>query len=485
MAIDLSTIPEPLRKRLIKLGEQYGSQDTLDQANQTLGAYAKHAKTLPGFSAKDAKRLEEARDALLEAGVGRDAVKGAKKATGKAYVEAVRQAQAARLSARALLASAHEDLEESSASGAREAEGKASAALALTRVGPTKAEPLAQQLAQLVAALKDPAVAAASEGAAEAVGALEAAIQALRQVDQADVARRGTQAETETLDLLDGVIVRLTRRARRAAGAAARLGGNPSLAQAFQLDKLYRSKGGTPPKDDDEGEGDDVDEGAELAELGEWPAPPRGRAEANGALLYLEPEPDNRAFRLALSYLSGVNGSFIAALQELPASANSTAKAQAQAITLTDQRVRCLGVVPSARAHGRVGLFSSADCSTLEFRTDIYNRFIMATVSTLRCPPLRVVGLHSHDRVTYPTEGERTLWGGTMKRQVDAFWSPGQPLVIMGDFNADPYDPEVSARTGLYAVRDRDEADRARPARLVANQAVRPLYNPVQLGITF
>jgi hypothetical protein len=274
MAIDLSTIPEPLRKKLIKLGEQYGSQDTLDQANQTLGAYAKHAKALPGFTAKDAKRLEEARDALLAAGVGRDAVKGTKKATGKAYVEAVRQAQAARLSARALLASAHEDLEESSAPGAREAEGKASSALALTRVGPTKAEPLAQQLAQLVAAFKDPGVAAACEGAAEAIGALEAATQTLRQADQTDVARQGTPAETETLDLLDGVIVRLTRRARRAAGAAARLGGNPALAQAFQLDKLYRSKGGAPPKDDDDGDVDD----AAGAELG---APPSGLALAS------------------------------------------------------------------------------------------------------------------------------------------------------------------------------------------------------------
>ncbi|HEU4408757.1 MAG TPA: hypothetical protein VFS43_26080 [Polyangiaceae bacterium] len=267
MPIDLSTIPEALRTKLIKLGEQYGSQDTLDQANQTLGAYAKHAKALPGFSSKDAKRLEEARDALLEAGVGRDAVKGTKKATGKAYVEAVRKAQAARLSARALLASAHEDLEESSAPEAREAERKASAALALTRVGPTKAEPLAQQLAQLAAALKDPAVAAAAEGADEAVGALEAATQALRQADQTDVARRGTPVETETLDLLDGLIVRLTRRARRAAGAAARLGGNPALAQAFQLDKLYRSKGGAPPRDDDEGEGGD-DGGAELRGAG-------------------------------------------------------------------------------------------------------------------------------------------------------------------------------------------------------------------------
>jgi hypothetical protein len=55
--------------------------------------------------------------------------------------------------------------------------------------------------------------------------------------------------------------VRLTRRARRAAGAVARQAGNPALAQAFQLDKLYRSKGGAPPPADDDG--DEADEGAE------------------------------------------------------------------------------------------------------------------------------------------------------------------------------------------------------------------------------
>jgi hypothetical protein len=260
MAIDPKSIPQALRKKLIQLGEQYGSQDTLDQANQTLGAYARHGQALPGFSAKDAKRLEEARDGLVEAGVGRDAAKGAKKVTGKAYADAIHLAQSARLSARAVLASAQEDLEEDSAPEAQEAARRASAALALTRLASSKAEPLAKQLTLLVATLKDPPLTAVAEGAAQAITALEAATSALRQADQSDVARRGTPAETETLDLLDGIIVRLTRRARRAAGAVARQAGNPALAQAFQLDKLYRSKGGAPPPADDDGE---ADEGAE------------------------------------------------------------------------------------------------------------------------------------------------------------------------------------------------------------------------------
>jgi hypothetical protein len=264
MSIDLDKFPQPLRIKLIKLGEQFGSQDTLDQANQTLGAYAKHEKVLQGFSTKDAKRLTDARDGLVDAGVGRDTAKGTKKVTGKAYVDAVSQAQTARLSARVVLASAQEELEESSDVGAEEAERKAAAALSLTRLAPSKAEPLAKQLSQLLAALKEPVVAAAAaeHDAKEAVAALEKAIAALRSADQKDVGARGTPVETERLDLLDGLIVRLTRRARRAAAAAAKRLGNPALVDEFKLDKLYRSKGGAPLAEE-EGDDEETEDGAE------------------------------------------------------------------------------------------------------------------------------------------------------------------------------------------------------------------------------
>ncbi|UQA58644.1 hypothetical protein [Polyangium aurulentum] len=254
MAIDLDKIPQPLRGKLIHLGEQYGSQDTLDQANQTLAAYKTHADALKGsgFAPQHAKELEAARDGLANAGVGRQNARGRKKVTGKAYVDAMNRAQSARMNARAVLMGVKEDLEGSAELDAPAVERDVEAVLKQTRAAPDKAEPLAQQLAQLAGMLKSEAVmaAAAEQGGAEALAAAEAAIAELRKADQEDVGGRGTPVETETLDLLDGIIVRHVRRARRAAEAAARRLGNPALVEAFKLDKLYRSRAGGPPAEE-------------------------------------------------------------------------------------------------------------------------------------------------------------------------------------------------------------------------------------------
>jgi hypothetical protein len=264
MTIDLEKIPKTRRLKLIQVGEQFGSQDTLDQANQTLDAYEKYAPLLKisGFGAKHAAELTDARDGLVTAGVGREAAKGKKKITGEAYVAAYSQATTARLHARAVLAGVKEDLEASEEAEAAEAARIASAALRQTRAAAKKAEPLVQQLALLVGGLKNETVAkeAADQGGPEALTALEASIAALRKADQEDVGVRGTPVETEKLDLLDGIIVQQVRRARRAALAASKRLGNPALVEAFKLDKLYRSKGGAPGGD----EGTDMDDAEDI-----------------------------------------------------------------------------------------------------------------------------------------------------------------------------------------------------------------------------
>jgi len=246
MPIDLNAVPAATRSKQIRLGQQFGSQDTLDQANQTLHAYAVHGVALTpyGFTTLDAERLADARDLLLADGVGRQTARGQKKVTSQAYADAVKAGQAARLSARSILTGVEEDIEESAAPGAEDAARLIAAALRTTRAGSDQAEKLAQQLDQLASTLQHAAVApvAASRGGADAIARLTAASAALRKADQDDATVRGTPAETQRLDQIDGIIVRLARRARHAALAAARATGDAALVEAFKLDKLYQSR---------------------------------------------------------------------------------------------------------------------------------------------------------------------------------------------------------------------------------------------------
>ena len=50
---------------------------------------------------------------------------------------------------------------------------------------------------------------------------------------------KGTPEETDKLDLVDGIIVGLTRSAREAAAAASKALGEPAIKAAFRLDQLY------------------------------------------------------------------------------------------------------------------------------------------------------------------------------------------------------------------------------------------------------
>jgi len=186
------------------------------------------------------------------------------------------------------------------------------------------------------------------------------------------------------------------------------------------------------------------------------------------------------AFRLAIDHLAQVvNEEVFAVFQELPSIADSTAKARKLAISLSNSRLTCLGVVSSQRAHGRLGLFSSTTISaTAPVLSDANNRMAMTTVRSTSWSGLRVVGCHAVDRRNVATEYARGVWAALSRLAIEAFWKPNQPLVVLGDFNADPYHPEVSARRGMFAVRDRAEAARDWESALVAGK-MRPLYNPM------
>ncbi|MDC3961424.1 hypothetical protein [Polyangium jinanense] len=241
MALDLTTLSPDVRAAFIKDGERFGSEDTLDQANQTLNAYLTHGSKLApfGFVAEDAAELKDARDALIEAGIGRVSKRTSKKVDTAAHAAAIRDGQAIRLRARSVLAGAKRAL---LLAGKVDAVQKIDVLLGLDSVASDDAEGLAKQLDALRTALKEPVVAEAAKtrGGPQAALDLESRAQALRDAAKSKAEPRGTPVETETLDLIDGIIVSLTRTAREAADAAARELGEPAIATAFELSALYK-----------------------------------------------------------------------------------------------------------------------------------------------------------------------------------------------------------------------------------------------------
>ena len=244
MAVDQSTLSPLAREGYIHLGKSFSSIDTLAQANLTLKGLALHGRELirHGFGPSDAQRLTEARDALQTERVGRGAEVGEKLVSREAVRDALARAGGERFAARSILSgAARELLESGDAEGARKIE----VALQQTSVVPARDAGLfADQLEHLHGALVDPALApaAADRGGPEAVVDLETTIATLRSADRGYTGIRGTPVATERLDLLDGIVVTLARRAFRAAHAAGRRLGKPALAAAFDLKHVRKSR---------------------------------------------------------------------------------------------------------------------------------------------------------------------------------------------------------------------------------------------------
>ena len=249
MMLDLSNMSPKARAEYIRIGRQYGSTDTLAQANQTLTGLAKYASDLVrhGFSLGDGSRLEGARDGLEEAGVGRTEKLGIRKVTSHSYLDALAHGKAKREDARSILENGKRALSESNTATAEAGVAVIKVALQQTRSAGADGDKLADQLEALCTALGDPHVAAelAGRGGPEAVSELQSAVGALRATSKDRAGAPGTPAETEQLNLLDGRIVGLARGARKAARAAAKRLGTPALVADFELTKLYGSRGGS------------------------------------------------------------------------------------------------------------------------------------------------------------------------------------------------------------------------------------------------
>lgn len=181
------------------------------------------------------------------------------------------------------------------------------------------------------------------------------------------------------------------------------------------------------------------------------------------------------AFDCALDYLHGNNHGFIAAFQELPSSLSSTREAEQRIVDRGARGVHCLGVRGSESTPGRIGLFASLNVAAEEaLSVDARARMAMISVKVGGHLSLSIIGIHALDRRNVANEFGRGIWARELRQTIDEFCPDERPMVIMGDFNADPYDPEIGAREALFAIRDRAELKRK-----LRSHPSRPLYNPM------
>ncbi len=246
MAFDLDSVPVSSRASYIKTGRDFGTGDTIAQANITLDGHARFGAAIAayGFGPTQAEQLADLRDLARAVLATRSGTVMTNKQTRIDARDALKKGKAARAQARVVLEAAHADASdapEGQTEPLRATLGEVAQALGFTRSSGDDKQRLAQQLGSLKAALERPGLApfTAAIGGPEALAALDAALAGLSPVLDLPPGTAGSPADTERLDLVDGLIVALCRRARRAARLAAQARAEPSLAKAFELDGLY------------------------------------------------------------------------------------------------------------------------------------------------------------------------------------------------------------------------------------------------------
>jgi hypothetical protein len=172
------------------------------------------------------------------------------------------------------------------------------------------------------------------------------------------------------------------------------------------------------------------------------------------------------ALRLALEHLEPLARSehVLASFQEIPPLARGRGAWRLPGVLAPDELGRLgLRLVGAPVGPGRVILLISSSLDTEgEARQDGNGRmlYVRLRIGSVR---FAAAGVHAVDRLNHPTEFERGSHAALARRELDERWDPGRPLVMLGDFNADPGEREICAREGLFAVRRiEDVTDAAR-----------------------
>ncbi len=193
------------------------------------------------------------------------------------------------------------------------------------------------------------------------------------------------------------------------------------------------------------------------------------------------------ALELACEHLEN-QGSYVACFQELPTDDEFSlhlvaAKHGARVLTRPAFQSDLKSIRP------KIALLASDDITidwignALEYRPDLddMRRLQGFTVESEKSQwrNLQVMGVHGWDRLKNPSERQRDRWGAIMRDDLDEFWTKG-PLVLMGDFNANPWHAEITNRDHLCALRKKDLPLKGDTKKIKGRKKdVEPLYNPM------
>ncbi len=179
------------------------------------------------------------------------------------------------------------------------------------------------------------------------------------------------------------------------------------------------------------------------------------------------------AINLACAYLAGV-GDFIAAFQEVPKDVDGAYLSSAAGGKLIVARTFMFEItnkkLDDPDRYRQLVLACSATFTASAPQTWPDARVVGATFThdAGAFGPLKALAIHAASRGS--SQGARRIARAIVARgYVDAYLA-GSSGVVMGDFNANPYETEMCSPECFFALRNRDELD---PRRSKV-----PLYNP-------
>ncbi len=205
-----------------------------------------------GFVGKDEAKLKDA-VGMLDASVGdRGGEKGRRKGLTKQEGRLVEGAKQSVAQGLVIVDGVISDLRDDDSKDAEQAQSELEVMRDTIKRDAKDEDKLPGALRDLHKTLSHPKAAAlVNERGGEALkGVLLGQADGLKAIKENRALRPGTPEHTERLDLLDGIVLELVRRARKSARAAARAKGQPSIERAFLLDQLYSGDSQSADADD-------------------------------------------------------------------------------------------------------------------------------------------------------------------------------------------------------------------------------------------